>query len=82
MSHYSMPQALFPDVFRLHGRSRPTREAMICGQTRYDWRTFNNRLNQVANAALAENLKPGDRVIVLMANGTEMIETLFGLIKA
>ena len=82
VSHYSMPQALFPDVFRLHGRSRPTREAMICGQTRYDWRTFNNRLNQVANAALAENLKPGDRVIVLMANGTEMIETLFGLIKA
>ena len=82
MTHYSLPQALFPDIFRLHGRWRPTRDAVICGETRYDWRTFNTRMNKVANAALAEGLRPGDRVIVLMSNGTEMIETLFGLIKA
>jgi len=39
-------------------------------------------MNQVANAALAEGLHQGDRVIVLMSNSTEMAETLFGLIKA
>lgn len=82
MTHYSIPQTLLPDVFRLHGQWRPTREAMICGDTRYDWRTFNNRMNQVANATLAEGLQPGDRVVVLMSNGTKMAETLFGLIKA
>ena len=82
MTHYTTPPALLPDIFRLHGRWRPTREAVICGETRYDWRTFNARLNQVANAALAEGLTAGDRVIVLMSNGPEMIETLFGLIKA
>ena len=82
MTHYSTPLALFPDVFRLHGRWRPTREAVICGETRLDWRTFNARMNRVANAARAEGLCPGDRVIVLMSNGAEMIETLFGLIKA
>ena len=71
-----------PDIFRLHGRWRPTREAVVCGDTRYDWRRFNARMNQVANAALGEGLQQGDRVIVLMSNGIEMIETLFGLIKA
>ena len=77
-----MPQALFPEVFRLHGRWRPTREAVVCGDRRLNWRDFNSRINQVANAALGEGLKQGDRVIVLMANGIEMLETLFGLIKA
>lgn len=77
-----MPQALFPEVFRLHGRWRPTREAVVCGDLRLNWRDFNARINQVANAVLAEGLAPGDRVTVLMTNGIEMLEVLFGLIKA
>ncbi len=73
---------MLPDIFRLHGKWRPNREAIVCGATRYGWRDFNARMNQVANAALAEGLQQGDRVIVLMSNGIEMAEVLFGLIKA
>ncbi|MCA8900564.1 MAG: acyl--CoA ligase [Hyphomonas sp.] len=82
MTTFTRSGDLFSDVFRLHGKWRRTREAVICGDQRLTWGDFNTRLNHVANAALVDGLAPGDRVIVLMSNGLEMLETLFGLIKA
>jgi len=82
MTHYSLSDPLLPDILQLHGTWRSGRDAVICGSERLDWGTFNGRLNQVANASLLAGLKQGDRAIVLMKNGTEMLDVLFGLMKA
>ena len=82
MNEFTISGSLLPDILRLHGKWRRSREAVVCGDARLDWMTFNQRLNRVANAALDAGLHQSDRVIVLMSNGIEMLETLLGLIKA
>ena len=42
---------------------------------------LNDRSNQVANALVGSGVKTGDRVGLLLMNGTEFVETFFGVAK-
>ncbi|MEM7252693.1 MAG: long-chain fatty acid--CoA ligase [Pseudomonadota bacterium] len=48
---------------------------------RFTYRSLNERANQIARAVQAKGLKKGDRVALLAMNGTEFIESFFGLAK-
>ena len=71
-----------PDILRLNGRWRHRQRAVTCGDVALDWGGFDARTEQVANALLALGLQPGEAIGVLMNNGLEMVEAMFGAMKA
>ena len=73
---------LIPDVFEVHARSQPDKEAVVCGAVRRSWGDFNAHINRVANALVARGIGPGAQVAVLMGNAVEMLEIVFGIVKA
>jgi acyl-CoA synthetase (AMP-forming)/AMP-acid ligase II len=76
------PAPLIPDILRLNGRWRRRRPAVTCGEVTLTWGEFDARTEQVANALLGLGLGPGDAVGILMNNGLEMVEAMFGAMKA
>lgn len=73
---------LIPDVFDGHARALPDKDAVVCGAVRRNWRDFNANINRVANALGAAGIGPGQQVAVLMGNAVEMLEVVFGIVKA
>ena len=73
---------LIPDVFEVHGRSQPDKDAVVCGPVRRSWGDFVANINRVANALHARGVGPGDQVAVLMGNSVEILEVMFGVVRA
>ena len=71
-----------PDIFSSHGKFRKHQEAVVCGSVRRTWGDFNDNMNRVANALLASGVSRGDRVVVMMGNSVEILEVMFGIVKA
>jgi fatty-acyl-CoA synthase len=57
----------------------PTRTAVIYGERRYDWRTFDERCRRLASALRDKGVGKGDVVSVLAPNIPEMAEAHFGV---
>lgn len=76
------PQVFIPDLFESHATYFPAREAVVCGTVRRHWGEFNANANRVGNALRAAGIGRGDKVAVLMGNSVEMLEVLFGVVKA
>ena len=49
-------------------RRAPSKEAFIFGKTRLSYSQTNNMANQVANALMAMDIKPGDKVALSCPN--------------
>ena len=75
-------QVYLPDLFATHARFQPEREAVICGSVRRTWRDFDAAISRVAHGLLAGGLQKGDKVALLMGNSVEMLECLFGIVRA
>ena len=71
-----------PDILTRHGAFRRHQEAVVCGEVRRLWGDFDDRINQVANALLGAGVQRGDRVAVMMGNSVDMLEVMFGIVKA
>lgn len=71
-----------PDIFSSHGKFRKHQEAVVCGSVRRTWGDFNDNMNRVANALLASGASRGDRIVVMMGNSVEILEVMFGIVKA
>ena len=71
-----------PDILSSHGKFRRYQEAVVCGDVRRCWGDFNDQINCVANALLGAGVQRGDRVAVMMGNSVEMLEVMFGIVKA
>jgi acyl-CoA synthetase (AMP-forming)/AMP-acid ligase II len=82
MGAFDVPRPLIPDLIAQYGRWNPDKPALLCGERRLSWREFDRSTNQVANGLGALGLAPGARLAVLMANGVEMAQALFGCGKA
>ncbi|MCL5116312.1 MAG: acyl--CoA ligase [Firmicutes bacterium] len=63
-------------------RRHKDKPALIFGERQLTYRQLNERANRMAHAFLAQGLKPGDRVALLLPNGLAMAEAYFGLAKA
>jgi len=64
-------------------RLSPRLEALVEVERgrRFSYADLDASANRVANALLAEGVRPGDRVALLMMNGVEYLETYFALAK-
>jgi acyl-CoA synthetase (AMP-forming)/AMP-acid ligase II len=76
------PQTFIPDVFASHAAFSPQKEAVVCGPVRRAWGDFDRNINRVANALMAAGIGRGQQVAVLMGNCVEMLEVMFGIIRA
>ncbi len=52
-------------ILRNRANLSPEMDAVVTPKNRYNYRTFNQRVNQLAHFLLAQNVKKGDRVAVL-----------------
>lgn len=61
----------------------PNQEAFVEWerQRRFSFAQLNTRSNAIANALLARDIKPGDRVACLLKNGIEFVESYFAVAK-
>ena len=69
------------DVLREHRRSRPTRHAVIDGETRLTYPELDERVNRLAHALAAEGVGPGERVLWLGQNSARIVELLLAAAK-
>jgi len=76
------PQVFIPDLIANHARFQPSKEAVVCGDVRRSWGDFDANISRVAHALLDAGLARGDRVAVLMGNCVEMLEAVFGIVRA
>ncbi len=76
------PSVLILDVFEVHARCQPEKEAVVCGPVRRNWRDFNANIHRVANALHQRGIGRGQQVAVLMGNAVEMLELVFGIVRA
>lgn len=82
MSWFTAESPLFPEIVALHGKWLGARPAVVDGERVLCWRDFDLGTNRVANGLLALGVRPGDRVVVLMHNSLEMLEAIWGILKA
>jgi acyl-CoA synthetase (AMP-forming)/AMP-acid ligase II len=82
MERFDHPDVIFTDVMRNHAKWRKNKTALICNDQRMTWGEFNDRINRLANGLIRLGLRKGDKVSMLMTNSIEMVEIIFGTIKA
>ncbi|MBW2283225.1 MAG: AMP-binding protein [Deltaproteobacteria bacterium] len=82
MKRFDNYEVIIPDFLALHGKHRAARPALVCGDRRFTWAEFSERIDRVANGLIARGLKKGDKVSLLSSNCIEMPEIIFGVVRA
>ncbi len=67
---------------RANAAAHPEDLAIVCGDARVTWGSFNTRINRVANVLLAGGLRKGCNVAVLSANSVAYAEVFMGTLRA
>ena len=70
------------DLVRESARRSPSRIALIDGSRRTTWGDLDALVGRCAGGLLARGLRSGDRIAVLMGNGTDFVITYFGALRA
>ncbi len=78
----AIPPVPLQQLLRSAVRRFPNHPAVIFEGRRTTYRALNHRSNRLANALLGLDLKPGDRVLLRLPNGPEMLVAFFGILKA
>src|SRR5580700_9555293 len=81
MTWFQAPAITLPHLVALHGQWRGARTALVEGERRLTWASFQQETARAANGLQALGLKSGDRVAVLMDNSWEMVVLLFGILR-
>ena len=82
MSWFEAQAPLFPEIVSLHGKWLGDKPAVVDGARTFSWREFDCRTNQVARGLQRLGVSRGERVVVLMHNSAEMLEAIWGILKA
>lgn len=70
------------DMLVRNAHKFPDKTALVCEGLSLDYRTFNERVNSVANMLLNAGLKKGDRIGVLVHNCHQFVELYFAAAKS
>jgi hypothetical protein len=69
------------DIPRYHGKARPERVAISFEGRRLSYGDLDRRTNQIANALIAEGVRPQARIAILSKNSPAFFELWFGAAK-
>lgn len=73
---------LIPDIIAMNQAYLSSKAAVVIDDQEISWTEFGGGTARFANALHAIGLQKGDRVVVLMKNSYEMVEAMFGVIRA
>jgi len=74
---------LTPLRFLRHAeRQYAGRTAIVCGEKRFTYKQFGERVGRLAGALLAAGVKPGDRAAYLGVNTHRLMEAYYGVLEA
>ena len=82
MAWFSPKPLLIPDILAQNQAYLGSKPAVIIDDDEVTWAEFGAGTARFANALLGTGLTHGDRVVVLMKNSYEMVEAMFGVIRA
>lgn len=82
MSGFDAPPLLLPDLIDRQSRWLGDKTALAGPGERRSWRDFGAGVRRTASALRAAGVQPGDRIVVLMRNSLEMVEAMFGILRA
>lgn len=82
MSGFDAPPLLLPDLIDRQSRWLGDKTALVAGAERRSWRDFGAGVRRTASALRAAGVQPSDRIVVLMRNSLEMVEAMFGILRA
>jgi long-chain acyl-CoA synthetase len=75
-------QVFITELFASHARFQPRKEAVVCGEVRRCWGEFDANISRVAHALAGRGIGRGHKVAVLMGNCVEILEAVFGIVRA
>ena len=75
-------QLFLPELWAAHARVHPGKPAVVVGEVRRSWGDFDRNMSRIANQLIARGIGRGDKVAVLMANSVEILEIIFGIVRA
>ncbi|PCI06059.1 MAG: 4-coumarate--CoA ligase [Hyphomicrobiales bacterium] len=78
----ALPEYTVVELIKHSALIAPNGEAVICGEHRINWQTFDLRVNKVANALISAGIKKGDRVAILASTSIEYVEIFMGTLRA
>lgn len=79
---FDAPQQRFTDVLALHGKWLGDKPALVMGDSHLSWRNFDASQNRIANGLIALGVQKGDRVALITDNSIEMVQAMFGILRA
>ena len=82
MAWFSPQPLLIPDIIAMNTEFLGSKPAVLIDDDEISWQVFGDGTARFANALLDSGLQKGDRVVVLMKNSYEMVEAMFGIIRA
>ncbi len=82
MSWFKAADPQLPDLIELNADARPNHPAVICGDLSRSWREFAADVARMGAALTELGVTRGDRVVVLMQNGYEMLLAMLGTVHA
>jgi fatty-acyl-CoA synthase len=69
------------DLLRKTAETSPDNTAVICGDKRYDYSQFKDRVNRLASGLRSLGIRKSDRVAILQKNCHQFLETYFAAAK-
>lgn len=82
MAWFAPKALLIPDIIAMNQEYLASKAAVVIDDQEISWTEFGSGTARFANALLDSGLQHGDRVVVLMKNSYEMVEAMFGVIRA
>jgi len=82
MAWFTPRPLLIPDIIAMNQAHLCNKAAIVIDDEEISWADFGAGTARFANALHASGLHKGDRVVVLMKNSYEMLEAMFGVIRA
>ncbi|MEV7870654.1 amino acid adenylation domain-containing protein [Streptomyces sp. NPDC088124] len=77
-----VPRTTLPGLFAEQVRLRPDACALVDGDRRLDYRELDGRANQLARRLIADGVRGGDYVGVLLERSAELIVAMLAVLKA
>lgn len=82
MTYFQQNDVLIPELIRQNSQWLASLPALVDKNRTLNWQELGEQTNKIAHYFLSLGLQSGDKVVVLMKNSNEMMESILGVISA
>lgn len=77
-----MSNMLLNELLEITANKLPYKEAMVCGNQRFNYRRINEHSNSFANSLIYKGFRRQDKALIYLDNCAENIISIYGILKA